>query len=90
MIAYDVADDKRRNRVFDTLTDHGEHVQFSVFFCELNDQEWARLRGMLTDLIDAQADQVIVLDLGDVVNPLENILDCLGKRYNPASRARVV
>ena len=90
MIAYDVSDDKRRSRVFDTLTDHGEHVQYSVFFCELSDQEWVRLRGVLADLIDAKSDQIIALDLGEVQNPLEGILECLGRRYNPGSRVQVV
>lgn len=89
MIAYDVSDDKRRNRIFDTLTDHGERVQFSVFFCELSPQEWARLRGLLIGLINAREDQIIVLDLGDIQNPLEGMLECLGKRYNPHSRVRI-
>jgi CRISPR-associated protein Cas2 len=90
MIAYDVADDKRRTRVFNTLTDHGDHVQYSVFFCELSPQEWAGLRAVLADLIHVGEDQIIVLDLGDIQNPLENILDCLGKAYNPRGKVQVV
>lgn len=90
MIAYDVSDDKRRTRIFETLRDHGEHVQFSVFFCDLNPQELAALRGKLVELINARDDQVILLDLGEINNPLEHILDCLGVGYNPRARVQVV
>lgn len=90
MIAYDISDDKRRTRVFDTLMGQGEHVQFSVFFCELNHRELAALRGKLGELINARTDQVILLDLGEINNPLENILDCIGMSYNPRARVQVV
>lgn len=90
LFAYDISDDKRRTRVFDTLKDYGDHVQYSVFFCELNAQELAKLRGLLNELIDARADQVIVLDLGEIHNPLENILDCIGKGYHPRGRVQIV
>jgi CRISPR-associated protein Cas2 len=90
LLAYDVSDDKRRTKVFETLKDHGEHVQFSVFFCELSVQELARLRGLLGEAIDHKADQVIVLDLGDQQNPLEMMLECIGRGYNPRGRVRVV
>jgi len=90
LIAYDISDDKRRTRVFETLMGQGEHVQYSVFFCELNPQELAVLRGKLLELIHTGADQVILLDLGEIHNPLENILDCLGMSYNPKTRVQVV
>ena len=90
LIAYDISDDKRRTRVFDTLKDYGDHVQFSVFLCALSPIEIVTLRGLLSGLIDARADQVIILNLGDVQSPLENILDCLGQRYNSRSKVQVV
>ena len=90
LMAYDISDDKRRTQVFETLKDYGDHVQFSVFFCELSPQELAGLRGVLGGMIDHRADQIVVLDLGDVQNPLEMILDCIGRRYNPRGRVQVV
>lgn len=90
LLAYDISDDRRRTRVFETLKAHGEHVQFSVFFCELTKQELARLRGLLGETIDHRADQIIVLDLGDQQNPLDMMLECIGKRYNPRVRVQVV
>ena len=90
MIAYDVSDDKRRTHVFETLKDHGDHVQYSVFFCELTAQELATLRGNLGEFINAKTDQVILLDLGEINNPLESILDCLSLPYNPRARVQVI
>lgn len=90
LISYDIADDKRRNRVFETLLGNGDHAQYSVFFCELSPQELAQLRARLSQLINFREDQVLILDLGDTQNPLENILDCLGKRYNPQTRVQIV
>lgn len=90
LIAYDISDDKRRTRVFETLKDHGEHVQFSVFFCELSPPELVRLRSLLAEAIDHRADQIIVLDLGDQQSPIDVLLECIGRRYDPRPRVQVV
>ncbi len=90
LVAYDVADDRRRSQVFKTLLDYGDHAQFSVFFCDLSSMEIVRLRAKLKDRIHEREDQVFLLDLGDVQNPLEGSLECLGKPYQPASRVLVL
>lgn len=90
LISYDIADDKRRTQVFKTLTGQGDHVQFSVFLCALNRREWADLRGRLGEMIHHRDDQIIILDLGDADSDIQRILDCLGKRYNPAPRVRII
>jgi CRISPR-associated endonuclease Cas2 len=36
LVCYDITDDKRRDRVFKVCKNHGEHLQFSVFECDLN------------------------------------------------------
>jgi CRISPR-associated protein Cas2 len=90
LIGYDISDDKRRTGVFKTLIAHGDHVQFSVFLCALTAKELAGLRAALSEMIHARDDQVIIVDLGLADSDLETIIDCLGKRYEPASRVRVV
>jgi len=90
LISYDISDDKRRNRVFETLKDYAERVQFSVFFAALSKIELVELRAKLTEAINNRDDQIIVLDLGDEKSPLDDILECLGRRYNPPSRVQVV
>ena len=90
LISYDIADDKRRTRVFEDLKDHGNHAQYSVFFCELDLKELAGLRALLSDAIHNDEDQVLILDLGPEHNPIEQQIECLGKAYNPVSRCMIV
>jgi CRISPR-associated protein Cas2 len=90
LVAYDVADDKRRNQVFKTLYGYGDHAQYSVFFCELNQQELVELRVKIRRAIHDGEDQVMILDLGAAANPLEAGLECLGKPYVPTTAVLVV
>ena len=90
LIAYDVSDDKRRNAIFKTLMGNGDHVQFSVFLCQLSDVELARLKGSLTGSVNARQDQIVILDLGPADCDLASRLECLGKAYTPPARVMVI
>jgi CRISPR-associated protein Cas2 len=90
LISYDVADDKRRNQIFHALRDSGDHVQYSVFICNLNKHELALLRTTLTPSVNTQEDQIIILDLGPESVSLETGLECLGKGYSPMARVQIV
>jgi len=39
VVAYDIIDDKRRNRVAKTMEDYGTRVQYSVFECVLEEEK---------------------------------------------------
>lgn len=58
MVAYDVADEKRRRRVAAVLKGYGERVQWSVFECRLSNSERNTLRGRISKAIDSMADSV--------------------------------
>ena len=92
LITYDISDDKRRNCVFKTLRDRGDHIQFSVFLCELNPREYALLKGQLQEFVHKRDDQVLILDLGLADNILEigQGLDYVGFAYCPPQRVMVV
>ncbi len=90
LVSYDIADDKRRGKVFDLLEGRGDHAQFSVFFCQLNPRELAILRADLTAEIHNADDQVLLVDLGPAHNPLDGGIECLGKPLSVAARALVV
>ena len=90
VVSYDTADDKRRASIYKTLRDYGDHVQFSVFFCELNARELAVLRGLLDEAVKNDEDQVLIVRLGVQPVNLETALDCLGRKYEPASRVQVI
>jgi len=90
LISYDISDDKRRTEVFHALMGQGDHVQFSVFLCELNDRELAELKGRLSQTINSREDQVLILDMGGAAQEVRSVLECLGKVYEPPSRVTVV
>jgi CRISPR-associated protein Cas2 len=89
LVTYDVADDKRRNRVARTLDNHGDRLQFSVYRCELNPRELVQLRALLHRILHHGEDQVLLVDLGSADATHEPI-DALGRPYQPQVRARIV
>ena len=90
IITYDIADDRRRSDVFKMLTGSGDHAQYSVFFCDLNEQELVQLRARLRSTIHHREDQVMIVDLGTAVQPLDAGLQVLGRGYEPMVRSIVI
>ena len=90
LITYDISDDKRRNKVFKMLMGAGDHIQYSVFFCDLNDAELASLRARLRPLLHTQEDQLLIVDLGPATDPLVEDIQALGRAYDPPVRTLVV
>lgn len=58
VIAYDIADDKRRKRVSDILSRYGDRVQLSVFECRLTKKKYLRLKRKLERLIKTSEDKI--------------------------------
>jgi CRISPR-associated protein Cas2 len=81
LICYDITDDKRRDRVFKVCKDHGEHLQFSVFECDLNAMELTGLRRELLDVILQSEDQVLFVSLGPAETRGDRVIAALGKPY---------
>lgn len=90
LVTYDVAHDRRRDKVFKALRDVGDHVQFSVFLCCLNERERVLLRGRLDGIIDHLADQVMTVDLGPAAQDPDQCISTLGRAYQPPGRLIVV
>ncbi len=57
-ISYDIRDDRRRNRVFNILKDYGTNVQFSVFECNLTQEQFSRLQQRIRSVIKMDEDSV--------------------------------
>lgn len=90
LVSYDIADDKRRTKVYNSLLQRGDHAQFSVFVCELGDRELARLCGVLDAIVDHDADQVLLVDLGPARRESGQVIAAVGRPYLPPIRALVV
>ena len=52
LVCYDITDDKRLRRVFKTCKNFGEHLQYSVFECDLSPTEKSELERVLAAGID--------------------------------------
>ena len=64
VVTYDISSPKRWRRVFAAMHGYGEHVQLSVFRCDLTPMQHVRLRNCLDGLIHHHEDQVLIVDLG--------------------------
>jgi CRISPR-associated protein Cas2 len=71
VVAYDIASDRRRNRLVKLLKDYGERVNYSVFECRINKQTYPSLKDEISKIISRKKDSVLFYDL---------CLDCEGKR----------
>ncbi len=58
IFAYDVADQKRRTRVVDTLLDFGMRVGLSVFECRVDPSLAKEILTRLAEIIDPAKDRV--------------------------------
>ena len=83
IITYDIMDDKRLTRVCKTLKGYGEHLEYSVFECDLSDSELIVLKGRLSDIINHRDDQVLFIDLGACVHDNIDHVTSLGRAYTP-------
>lgn len=89
-VSYDISDDRRRDQVFQVCKDFGNHVQYSVFLCELDRRELVLLREQLRELIHQGQDQVLLVDVGPAVVDVLSSMEVLGQPYSPPGRRFVV
>lgn len=91
IVTYDICDPKRLRRVFKTMKGFGEHLQLSVFQCDLPEVDVVKLREALVEIIDRAEDQILIIDLGPTEGrPIKNI-EAMGKSFQvTARRAQIV
>lgn len=63
LISYDITDNKRRNKICNTLKNYGTRVQFSVFECLLENKDLIRLKSRLLKLIKEDEDKLRIYQL---------------------------
>jgi CRISPR-associated protein Cas2 len=81
VVAYDVRDDKRLRRVFKLMRGYGDHLQYSVFRCELSDRERVELIEKLAGAIKHDEDQVLLFPLGPAGGQREVNVQAFGLAY---------
>lgn len=81
IVSYDIADPKRLRQVFKAMRAWGDHLQFSVFECQLTRMDLARLRAALDEIIHHDEDQVLFVDLGPAEGRGDRVITAIGKPY---------
>ena len=81
LVCYDISDDKRLRKVFKTCYNFGDHLQFSVFECDLNPSEKIELELALSTIIKHDEDQVLFVWLGPSEGRGDRVISALGLPY---------
>lgn len=90
LVCYDIRDDKRLRRVFRTMRNWGDHLQYSIFECQLNPIDVAKCRHELSEIIHHGEDQVLFVDLGPTEGRGERVITALGQPYTPFNSPCIV
>jgi CRISPR-associated protein Cas2 len=90
VVTYDICDSKRLRLVFRLMRGYGDHLQLSVFRCELSDRERVELAAKLSEVINHNEDQVLFFPLGPAGGVRESGVYSLGRAYEASDRGALV
>ena len=80
-ICYDISDDKRLRKVFQIMRKFGDHLQYSIFECQLTAMDLVRCRAELAKAINQKEDQVLFVNLGPAEGRGDRVITALGLPY---------
>lgn len=81
IVSYDISSDKRLRKVFRICKNYGDHLQYSVFECDLDRRERTEMEEKLREVVHSDEDQVLWIDLGPVESRGERTITALGQPY---------
>lgn len=82
LVCYDITHARRLRQVFKICKDHGTHLQFSVFECDLNPRELVQMQRTLKEVIKHDEDQVLFVSLGPAEGRGDRVISSLGLPYS--------
>lgn len=78
LVAYDIRHPRRLRAVFKAMNGYGEHLQYSVFLCDLRSSEKSAMMLHLANLIHCGEDSIAIVDLGVAEDRGRLCVDFLG------------
>ena len=78
VVCYDISDPDRCRRVHGLMQGYGDHIQYSVFLCELSAMELTYLKRDLTETLNLNEDRAIIVDTGPADSDHEKRFYTLG------------
>ena len=82
IVSYDICDAKRLRNVYKTMRNWGDHLQYSVFECQLTQSELIQCRSELSEIIHHDLDQILFVNLGPSEGRGERVIESLGQPYS--------
>ena len=90
IVTYDISDPRRLRRVYRTMRGFGQHLQLSVFQCDLTPTARIQMVAALENAINHGEDQVLLIDLGSTeARPIKQI-EALGRPMSLHERGPVI
>lgn len=90
IVSYDISDPKRWRQVYRTMRGYGEHLQLSVFQCDLTPIQRVKMEGELNEIIHHEEDQVIFVDLGPTEGRPISEIQAIGREMKVLERGPVI
>ncbi len=90
IVTYDISHPKRLRKVYKLMQGYGEHIQLSVFRCELTHRLLVELRARLGTIIHHGEDQVLFVDVGPEDGRGGTSVSALGRAYTQPTRCAIV
>lgn len=90
IVSYDISDPKRLRNVFRLMKGYGEHVQLSVFRCELTPRALVELRARLGGIVHHDQDQVLFVNVGPEEGRGSTSISAIGRPYKSPERCAIV
>jgi CRISPR-associated protein Cas2 len=90
IVSYDISDPRRLRRVYRTMRGYGQHLQLSVFACDLSPAERVRMIAALETAVDLDEDQILIVDLGpSQAQPIHHV-ETVGRALVVRTRGPVI
>jgi len=87
VVAYDIRDDKRREKICEILSQFGRRVNYSVFECILKKKEILELKRKIEKYVNKKEDTVLYYYLCQACKEKREIY---GKPYPPPSMIKLI
>lgn len=90
LVCYDVSDPGRLRQTYKKMLGFGEHVQYSVFICDLSEKEKVLLKDALSELLHLQEDRALIVDIGSAEEHGWSRVVALGRPMDLPDREPVI
>ena len=90
LVAYDVSEPARLQKMHRTLLGFGDPIQYSIFLSCLSRQEKLLMVAAVREVLNEREDRVIVVDLGPAEGRGESSVEFLGRRLELGDRRAII